>query len=152
VKLSLLAVGRLKDGPEKTLCDDYLRRLPWPFEMRELEVRKPMPAEKRQSEEGALLLGALPEGAQCVVLDEHGRTLTSPDLAALLGHWQDDGRRDVAFLIGGADGHADAVKARADLLLSFGRMTWPHMLARVMLTEQLYRAASILNNHPYHRA
>ena len=86
-----------------------------------------------------------------VALDERGRDLTSRDLASTFGRWRDDARTRLAFLIGGPDGHGDAVRARADLLLSFGRMTWPHRLVRVMLAEQLYRAATILAGHPYHR-
>jgi 23S rRNA (pseudouridine1915-N3)-methyltransferase len=152
MKLTILAIGRAKAGPEKTLFTEYLKRLPWPVELKEMEVKKALPAPEKQRQEGALLLAAVPEGAAVVVLDEGGKPLTSAALAETLGQWQDAGRRDVALLIGGADGHTGEVKARADLLLGMGRMTWPHMLARVMLAEQLYRAWSILAGHPYHRA
>lgn len=152
MKLTILAIGRAKAGPEQTLCGDYLKRIPWSVDVRELEVRKAMPPAEKQKQESALLLDAVPRGAVVVALDEFGKQLASAELADRLGRWQDEGRRDVAFLIGGADGHADAVKQRADLTLAMGRMTWPHMLARVMLAEQLYRGWSILNKHPYHRA
>ena len=101
--------------------------------------------------EGALILQALPKGAALVALDERGEVMTSPDFAALLARHAETGTRDLAFAIGGADGHPAAVRARADARLSFGKMVWPHMLARVMLSEQLYRAASILSGGPYHR-
>ncbi|SDZ74465.1 23S rRNA (pseudouridine1915-N3)-methyltransferase [Rubrimonas cliftonensis] len=101
--------------------------------------------------EADLLLAAAPEGP-LVALDERGRQLDSPALARLMAAWRDDGARDVAFAIGGADGHGEAVRERAALTLSFGPMVWPHMLARVMLAEQLYRAATILGGGPYHRA
>ena len=104
-----------------------------------------------QAAESALLAQAIPAGAVLVLLDERGRTLDSPEFAARLRRWADGGTRDLAFAIGGADGHAPALRDRADLLLSFGPMVWPHMLARVMLAEQLYRAASILSGGPYHR-
>jgi 23S rRNA (pseudouridine1915-N3)-methyltransferase len=152
MKLTILAIGRARAGPEKALFTDYVKRLPWPVELKELEVKKTLPAPEKQRQEGTLLLAGVPEGAAVVVLDETGKALASADLAQTLGQWQDEGRRDVALLIGGADGHGAEVKARADLLLAMGRMTWPHMLARVMLAEQLYRAWSILAGHPYHRA
>ena len=151
MKLTILAIGRAKDGPEQALCSGYLGRLPWPAELREFEVRKPLPAPDKQKQESDMLLAAIPDGAVVVALDGGGRDLTSPQLAEKLRQWQDDGRRDVVFLIGGADGHTDAVKARADFKLAMGRMTWPHMLARAMLAEQLYRASTILAGHPYHR-
>jgi 23S rRNA (pseudouridine1915-N3)-methyltransferase len=101
--------------------------------------------------EAALLARAVPEGAVVVALDERGSLMSSPELAATLAQWRDAGRGDVAFLIGGADGLATDLRDRADLSLSFGKMVWPHMLVRVMLVEQLYRAASILAGAPYHR-
>ena len=101
--------------------------------------------------EAVLLNAAIPDGAALCVLDERGRQLTSPQFADQLAGWRDAGQRDVAFIIGGADGIDPALRDRADLAISFGRMVWPHMLARVMLAEQLYRAASILAGAPYHR-
>ena len=101
--------------------------------------------------EAVLLERAIPQGAVVVALDERGKLMSSPDFAARLAGWRDTGIGDLAFVIGGADGIAPGLRARADLSLSFGRMVWPHMLARVMLAEQLYRAASILSGSPYHR-
>ena len=101
--------------------------------------------------EAALLDRAIPSGSLISVMDERGKVQTSPDFANQLAGWRDQGRQDVAFVIGGADGIDPALRARADATLSFGKMVWPHMLVRVMLAEQLYRAASILSNGPYHR-
>jgi 23S rRNA (pseudouridine1915-N3)-methyltransferase len=152
VRLTILAIGRTKAGPEKTLCTDYLKRIPWAVELKEFEVKKALPPAEKQRQESNLLLSAVPDGAVVVVLDEAGKQLSSTELAEKMGQWQDEGRQDVALLIGGADGHTAELKGRADLTLAMGRMTWPHMLARVMVAEQLYRAWSILAGHPYHRA
>ena len=106
---------------------------------------------KGAADAGAALLRHVPDGAVAVALDERGKEMSSPDFAAMLARWRDDGRSDAVFLIGGADGHGADVRSRATLVLSFGNMVWPHMLARVMLTEQLYRASTILAGTPYHR-
>ena len=98
-----------------------------------------------------MLLATVPAGAVVVALDERGRDLGSVEFADKMRGWRDGGTTDLAFLIGGADGHGDAVRERADLLLCLGRMTWPHMLVRALLAEQLWRAHSILTGHPYHR-
>lgn len=152
MRVTVLAIGRQKGGPESALVSDWLSRFDatgralglGPSELREMEDRK-------RVGESRLLLDAVPDGAFVVALDERGRELGSRDFAALLARLRDDGRRDMAFMIGGADGHSDEARERADLLLSFGPMVWPHMLARAMLAEQLYRAASILAGTPYHR-
>ena len=146
----------MKPGPERDLTDDYLTRFDrtgralglGPVQMHEVEDRKG----GGMVAEAALLSRALPKGAVTVMLDERGRTLGSPQFADQLAGWRDDGRGDVAFVIGGADGIAPDLRARADFRLSFGAMVWPHMLVRVMLAEQLYRAAAILAGSPYHRA
>ncbi|WP_371155728.1 23S rRNA (pseudouridine(1915)-N(3))-methyltransferase RlmH [Jannaschia sp. 2305UL9-9] len=152
MKITLIAVGRLRKGPEKTLVDAYLDRfaktgrglgLP-PVALTEVEGRGAL-------SEADAIVRALPDGAAVVMLDERGQMLSSPDLASRLGAWRDQAR-DIAFVIGGADGLDAALRDRADLAISFGAMVWPHMLVRVMLTEQLYRAASILAGSPYHRA
>lgn len=151
MRLTIAAVGRLRAGPEKALVDDYLGRLAWPVRVREVvETRAREPAVRRQHE-NRLLLAALPAGAPVVALDSRGTALDSEGFAARLGDWQDRGVAELGFAIGGADGLEAATLARAELVLSFGRMTWPHLLARVMLAEQLYRARSILAGHPYHR-
>ncbi|MGK9232571.1 23S rRNA (pseudouridine(1915)-N(3))-methyltransferase RlmH [Inquilinus limosus] len=152
MRLTIAAVGRARPGPLRDLFDDYAGRSAWPLTLREVEARKGLSGLALKREEAALLLAAVPAGAAVVALDERGRDLDSEGFARLLGRWRDEGRGDAAFLIGGADGHDDAVRGRADLLLSFGRLTWPHLLARAMLAEQIYRAQTILSGHPYHRA
>lgn len=152
MRLTVAAVGRARPGPLRDLFDDYAGRSAWPLTLREVEARKGLSGVALKREEASLLLAAVPAGAAVVALDERGRDLDSAGFARLLGRWRDEGRAEAAFLIGGADGHDDAVRDRAELLLSFGRLTWPHMLARAMLAEQIYRAQTILSGHPYHRA
>lgn len=147
----VLAVGRLKAGPLPTLCADYAKRCTYPLALHEVQAKRRDGSEQQSDEEAALLLAALPAGARVVVLDERGDDLSSRALAGQLGRWRDQAVRDVAFLLGGADGHGAAVRDRADLSLAFGRATWPHQLVRVMLYEQLYRAGTLLTGHPYHR-
>lgn len=150
MRICLAAVGRLRRGPMRELVDTYLRRLPWTVIEREVEARGTPSADTRRRE-GELLLAALPPAVRLVVLDAAGEDLTSEAFAARLGHWRDAGTPIVGFAIGGAEGLDDPVLQRADLTVAFGRMTWPHQLVRVMLAEQLYRAATILSGHPYHR-
>jgi 23S rRNA (pseudouridine1915-N3)-methyltransferase len=146
------AVGRVKPGPEKELFDSYAGRLPWRMDLKEIEIKKEMAVDVRRVREGEALLAAIPEGARLVALDERGRSETSAAFAKRLGAWRDDGVRTVAFVIGGADGLDEALRKRADAILSFGALTWPHMVVRALLAEQLYRAHTILTGHPYHRA
>jgi 23S rRNA (pseudouridine1915-N3)-methyltransferase len=156
MRVYICAVGRLRKGPEKDLIDDYLTRFDrtgrslglGPARVIEVEDKK----KGGMSAEAALLERALPAGSLICVLDERGTVETSPDFAARLAKWRDSGRGDISFVIGGADGIDPNLRNRADHLLSFGKMVWPHMLVRVMLAEQLYRAASILSGGPYHRA
>ena len=155
MKVHLCTVGRLRAGPEKTLGDDYLTRFDrtgrglslGPVSVLEVDDRKG----GGMAGEAALLRRAIPEGAVICALDERGTVETSPKFAQRIAGWRDAGRSDLAFVIGGADGIEPALRAEADHLLSFGKMVWPHMLVRVMLAEQLYRAASILSGGPYHR-
>lgn len=151
MRLTLAAVGRARPGPERALFEHYCHRLNWPLVLREVEEKRPLAVPDRIAREGELLLAAVPAGTVVVALDERGRDMGSEDFARRLGDWRDSGRADIAFVIGGADGHAETVRSRADLLLCFGRMTWPHMLVRGMLAEQLFRAQCILSGHPYHR-
>lgn len=151
MRLEILAIGRARAGPERTLFETYARRLAWPVEMREFEEKRRLPPAELRSRECAMLLNAVPRDAMVVVLDEGGRSLSSEAFADKLGAWRDAGRSVIAFVIGGADGLTDEVRDRADLLLGFGRQTWPHMLVRAMLVEQIYRAQQILAGHPYHR-
>ncbi len=155
MKLHLCVVGRLRRSPELTLIDDYLDRFNktgrnmglGPANIIEVEDKKG----GGMDAEADLLRRVIPKGALTMVMDERGKLVTSPQFATKLGDWRDNGQRDLAILIGGADGLSPALRAEADFALSFGKMVWPHMLARVMLCEQLYRAASILAGSPYHR-
>ena len=149
MRLVVAAVGRGRDDPAQQLFEDYRKRLPWPLELR--EVRVGGGGEAGREREAAALLKGLPANACVVALDGSGKALTSEEFAAKLASLRDDGKAVVAFLIGGADGHGAPVLTHADMVLSLGPMTWPHLLVRAMLAEQLWRAASILSGHPYHR-
>jgi len=159
MRLLICAVGRLKAGPSKDLFDHYvdLLRPAAPkagfagFSLIEIDSRKSPGGGAAQRWQGERLIERVPQGAWIVALDEHGQSLSSQAFASTLGQWRDRGIKDVAFLIGGADGLAPEVLKRADASLALGPATWPHMLARVLLAEQLYRAACILTGHPYHR-
>ena len=152
MQIVIAAIGRAKGGPERELFQSYVERLPWRVDLKEIEIKKESAVEARKAKEGEALMAAAPEGARIVALDERGRAEGSAQFAKRIEGWRDNGVRGIAFLIGGADGLSDDVRKRADLILSFGTMTWPHMLVRAMLAEQLYRAHSILTGHPYHRA
>lgn len=154
MRLQILAVGRLKDGPERDLTDDYLRRAG--AMARALGFRGPDEAEVASGGgmdgEGARLLAKLPEGARIIRLDEGGENLSSDMFASRLSRWRDDGVRDACFLIGGAEGYSPEVRTAAPQTIAFGVQTWPHRLVRAMLAEQLYRAMTILAGTPYHKA
>ncbi len=157
MRVHVCTVGRIRaDQPERALFEDFhlrFNRTDKPLAlgpMFEVEVE-----DKKgggMAAEAELLARAVPAGAVLVTLDERGKVLSSPDFAAQLARWRDGGRQDVAFVIGGADGIDPGLRAKADFSISFGQMVWPHMLVRVMLAEQLYRAATILSGGPYHRA
>jgi 23S rRNA (pseudouridine1915-N3)-methyltransferase len=151
MRLHLIAVGRLKPGPHEALARHYAERLTFRLTMREVEEKRPLPAAELKEREGVLLLAAVPERATVVALDARGKTLASEAFAERLARWRDAGTADLAFVIGGAEGLSPAVLQKADLVLSLGAMTWPHLLVRGMLLEQLYRAQQILAGHPYHR-
>ena len=151
MRLWLLAVGKARSGPHRALYELYAERLRWPLKLIEVEEKRKLAPELLKTREAEMLLAQLPKGATLCALDGGGKAETSADLAGLLGKWQDNGVTDLAFAIGGADGHGEALLARADRKLSLGVMTWPHMLVRGMLAEQLYRAQQILAGHPYHR-
>jgi 23S rRNA (pseudouridine1915-N3)-methyltransferase len=144
--------GRAKHDAAQSLIEGYRERLPWPVTIREVEDRKQGGSvAERKGREAVLLLAAIPKSAVIVALDERGKSLSSRHFADLLTQWRDHGEQDVAFMIGGADGLDAALVAKARLTLSLSAMTWPHLLARVMLLEQLYRAWSLQTGHPYHR-
>ena len=136
--LHIVARGKIGRSPEAELVDRYLKRIAWPTKMTELPDRGGNPPE-------------MPANSVSIALDERGKALSSAELAKKLEGWRDDGKREARFLIGAADGHREEQRVNADLLLSFGPATWPHLLVRAMLAEQLFRATSILANHPYHR-
>ena len=152
MKLTIACIGRAGRGPERDLYEHYAGRIRWPLALRELEEKKKLPPPQLIEREGNLLLAAAPDKAVLVALDRRGKVLDSEAFAGRLGRWRDESVADVAFLIGGADGHTEALLKRAGLVLSFGSMTWPHLLARAMLAEQIYRAQQLLAGHPYHRA
>ncbi|WP_291738067.1 23S rRNA (pseudouridine(1915)-N(3))-methyltransferase RlmH [Leisingera sp. F5] len=155
MRLHICAAGRLRAGPEKSLIDDYIARFDrtgralglGPARVVEIEDKK----NGGMAAEAALLRKSLPKGAVICTLDERGKVISSPDFADKLAGWRDSGRQDLALIIGGADGIDPGLRAEADFSISFGKMVWPHMLVRVMLAEQIYRAATILAGSPYHR-
>ena len=147
----IAAVGKLRDGPEKDLYDRYIARLPWKTGLIEIVDKTSDNREQRRQQEGEKLRRAIPQDAVVVALDEKGKHLSSTVFAGKIGKWRDNGVRNIAFVIGGADGLSEKVLSQAELKLSLGPMTWPHLLARVMLVEQLYRASTVLSGHPYHR-
>jgi len=139
MRLHVIARGKIGRSPEAELVERYAKRIAWPFKLTELP-------------DTGGTLPVSPAPAREVLLDERGRQMSSEEFASLLGRWRDDGVRETRFLIGAADGHGDRARENADLLIAFGTMTWPHMMARAMLVEQLWRATSILAGHPYHRS
>jgi 23S rRNA (pseudouridine1915-N3)-methyltransferase len=138
VLLHIVARGKIGRSPEAELVERFLKRIAWPTKVTELPDRGGN-------------VPALPSNSITIALDERGKALQSSELARMLERWRDDGKREARFLIGAADGHEEEQRGSADLLLSFGAATWPHLLVRAMLAEQLFRATSILANHPYHR-
>ena len=138
MQLHIVARGKIARSPEAELVERYAKRIVWPLKLSELPERG-----------GAVVPALTP--SRTIVLDERGRDLTSAEFAALLSRWRDDGVREARFWIGAADGHDEVLRGSADLLLRFGAATWPHLLARAMLLEQLWRATSIIAGHPYHR-
>lgn len=160
MRILIAAIGKKSGGPEAALVSDYLdrargfgRRIGFAdIALSEFDAPKSLAGEVLKKREGELLLNSAPEGAQLLALDERGDNISSEKLAAALARMRDDGAGAAAFLIGGADGHGELVRSRAARTISFGAATWPHMLVRAMLAEQLYRAMTILSGHPYHRA
>lgn len=159
MRLVIAAIGRLRGGPELDLINDYSARIRaagrplgvTSFEIRELEAPKGLSGAKRQERESALLDQSASPSAKRVVLDEHGENIASEALAGQIARWRDNGAGEIVFMIGGADGHDRSLAAKADLVIAFGKATFPHMLVRAMLVEQIYRAMTILAGHPYHR-
>ncbi len=160
MRLQIAAIGKMRGRAEATLVDDYLdrargfgRRIGFSdVALKEFEAPRALTGPALKKREGELLLAAAQDGAKIFVLDEVGENISSEKLAALLERMRDDGAPEAAFFIGGADGHDAPLRDKADHLISFGKATWPHMLVRAMLAEQLYRSMTILSGHPYHRS
>lgn len=160
MRLTVLAVGRLKQGPERQMAERYHERAvkaarPLGFrglDIVEIEESRNRAAERRILEEAIALANVTPKGAALVALDERGDTIGSEAFAETLAAWRDGGRTDAAFVVGGPDGLAQNLRDQAALRLAFGALTWPHQLVRIMLLEQIYRAMTILGGHPYHRS
>lgn len=160
MRIVVHAVGRMKAGPERELSARYFERFarsgpPLGLDfggVKEIAESRAASADRRKAEEAEPLSRMAGDGALLVLLDETGKSLSSEDFASRLAAFRDEGRRDLVLAIGGPDGHDPALRSEAGLLLSLGRMTWPHQVARILLAEQLYRACTILSGHPYHRA
>lgn len=156
MNIHLIAVGRFgtsrgRATPERLLYEQYAARPGFPLTLKEVEEKRAVSGAERRRREADLLLAAAPEGAYLVALDATGKTFTSEDFAAWLGVRRDEGQRNLACIIGGAEGLDETVISRANLILSLGALTWPHLLVRGLLAEQFYRAHAILTGHPYHR-
>jgi 23S rRNA (pseudouridine1915-N3)-methyltransferase len=151
VRIAVIAIGKARRDEAAALYEHYAKRIRATLELRELPEAKGRTAAERMGREGEAITGALPKGAAVVALDPRGKVMTSEAFAAFLGKTAESGR-GVAFVIGGPDGLDEAVRGHADLVLSLGTMTWPHLMVRAMLAEQIYRAETIMAGHPYHRA
>jgi 23S rRNA (pseudouridine1915-N3)-methyltransferase len=150
MKILIAAIGKAKASPQQELFADYCKRLPWKVELKEFEAKLDDPV-KRKAREGELLLEAAAKHDRLVALDERGRDLSSHEFAEHIKKWQSQGNSSLAFIIGGADGLSEGAVKKANLVWSLGRVTWPHMLVRPLLAEQLYRAHTLITGHPYHR-
>ena len=145
MKITIIAIGKCKkNSPEANIINEYTKRSGWQIIIKEKD-------NSNQKDEADFLISSIPYGAKVVVLDERGENLKSTELAKKISDWQINGVSDICFLIGGADGHIETTRKRADLLLSFGKLTLPHMLMRAVLSEQIYRLQTIISGHPYHR-
>jgi 23S rRNA (pseudouridine1915-N3)-methyltransferase len=151
MKIRLICVGVMKKSPERDLIQDYLKRSRWTIDLQELPPSSHRSGSPLKTHEADQILSRLPEGEPVIALDERGENLTSREFANLFQEFQNRGQSHVAICIGGADGLHQSVRNRATKLISFGKLTWPHLLVRVMIVEQLYRAQQILAGHPYHR-
>ena len=145
MRVSIIAIGKCKkNSPEAAIIAEYVKRSGWNIQIKEMD-------NATQEAEAEFLQKSIPHGAKVVVLDERGENLKSLELAAKVEKWMGEGSSEICFLIGGADGHLQSTRDKADLLLSFGKLTFPHMLMRAVLSEQIYRMQTIINHHPYHR-
>ncbi len=153
MRVTIAAIGKVAGrSPEQALFQEYTKRLKWKFDLKEFELKKTLASPARKRQETVLLLDATQGCDRRIALDERGESLGSEDFARKLSVWQQQGASHVGFLIGGSDGLDEAARTQADLVMSFGRLTWPHLMVRAMLAEQLYRAQTLIAGHPYHRA
>lgn len=145
MKATIIAIGKCKkNSPEMEIISEYIKRSQWQISIKEKDNSNP-------KDEADFLLSSIPPKSKVIVLDEKGINISSKELAQMIQDWQSTGTSEICFLIGGADGHLPSVRQRADLLLSFGKLTLPHMLIRAVLSEQIYRIQTIISGHPYHR-
>lgn len=145
MKATIIAIGKCKkNSPEAAIIEEYIKRSGWQLSIKEKD-------NSNQKDEAAFLTSSIPNGAKVIVLDERGKNMKSTELAAQIADWQLNGISEICFLIGGADGHLQSTRDMADLILSFGKLTLPHMLMRAVLSEQIYRIQTIISGHPYHR-
>ena len=145
MKINIIAIGKCKkNSPEYTIIEEYTKRSAWQVNIKEKD-------NSNQKDEAAFLTSSIPNNAKVIVLDERGENLKSTELAKIIENWQINGTSEICFLIGGADGHLQSTRDKANLILSFGKLTLPHMLMRAVLSEQIYRIQTIINHHPYHR-
>ncbi|MFT6331775.1 MAG: 23S rRNA (pseudouridine1915-N3)-methyltransferase [Lentimonas sp.] len=152
MKITIISIGKFsKNDPNLELFSKYQKRLPWKVELKELEVKGNLKGEVLKAKEAETLLNAVPNGAKIIALDEKGEEFSSVKFSQKLEKFGNCGDSNLAFIIGGADGLSADLKKKASLLISFSKMTFPHMMVRSFLIEQIYRAYSIINNHPYHR-
>jgi 23S rRNA (pseudouridine1915-N3)-methyltransferase len=145
MKINIIAIGKCKkNSPEYAIIEEYVKRSSWQINIKEKD-------NSNQSDEAEFLTGSIKNGAKVIVLDERGQNMKSTELAGIIENWQLNGTSEICFLIGGADGHLQSTRDKADLILSFGKLTLPHMLMRAVLSEQIYRIQTIIAKHPYHR-
>ena len=145
MKINIIAIGKCKkNSPEHAIIEEYTKRSSWQINIKEKD-------NSNQKDEASFLTSSIPNNAKIVVLDERGKNLKSTELAEIIENWQINGTSEICFLIGGADGHLQSTREKADLILSFGKLTLPHMLMRAVLSEQIYRIQTIISGHPYHR-
>jgi 23S rRNA (pseudouridine1915-N3)-methyltransferase len=152
MKITILTIGKFRNqDPAQELFLEYKKRLNWKIELKELELKGNLQGETLKIKEGELLLSKVPNGSKIIALDEKGKMFSSPEFADIIRNYGNQGSSDLSFIIGGADGLSAELKQKADLILSFSKMTFPHLMIRIFLIEQIYRANTIISGHPYHR-
>ena len=149
-KIEIIAVSRAKNGPHSDILNDYAKRIQWPLKIHEVESKIKNPSQMQQ-DECEKICKLLTSDSVKIIMDERGKTLTSRNFASVIDDYRVNHQGTIQFVIGGADGLTDTIRQQAHRKISFGQQTWPHMLARIMLLEQIYRAQQILSGHPYHR-